>query len=90
MFQALNFTEKDSEAQKMMNFHFQGLILFNSKDRTTMQIFSGFYASHSMANIMGHVSNISSIQLYVHLLQLFLFFLIYFNFLKCFFDVDHF
>lgn len=84
MFQALNFTEKDSEAQKMMNFHFQGLILFNSKDRTTMQI-SGFYSSHSMANIMGHVSNISSIQLYVHLLQLFLFFLIYFNFLKFFF-----
>lgn len=70
MFQLPNFTEKDNEAQQMMNFHFQGLILFNSKDRITMQIFSGSYSFHSAANITGHMPNISSIQSYVHLLQI--------------------
>ena len=36
MFQPPNFTEKDTEAQKMMNFHFQGLLLFNSEDSRTL------------------------------------------------------
>ena len=36
MFQPPNLTEKDTEAQKMMNFHFQGLLLFNSEDSRTL------------------------------------------------------
>lgn len=61
MFQCHYLTEKETEAQQMVIFHFQGLISFNSKGKATVQIFPDFYSFYSTANIVGHVCNISSI-----------------------------